>query len=75
MSAKAPEFSFINFVPFGDKSLSLLTSLYEEYANHNSLLENQILKSKASAKIALFPTGRSAWYRRFMGLIAVNSVL
>lgn len=44
MNAKNNEYSVINFVPFGEKALSLMTSLYEEYANHSAILENQILK-------------------------------
>ena len=42
---KTNELVQINFVPFGEKCLVLLTSLYEECAEQESVTENQIFKS------------------------------
>ena len=35
----------VNFVPFGEKSLLVVTSLYEENASNEAVVENNILKS------------------------------
>lgn len=35
----------VNFVPFGEKALLIVTSLYEENANNEAVIENNILKS------------------------------
>jgi hypothetical protein len=43
--SKSNETVVVNFVPFGEKALLIVTSLYEENANHESVIENNILKS------------------------------
>jgi len=35
----------INYVPFGEKALVILTHLYDEWASHESVIEHSILKS------------------------------
>ena len=35
----------VNFVPFGEKALLIVTSLYEENASNEAVIENNILKS------------------------------
>lgn len=35
----------VNYVPFGERALVMLTSLYEETASHEAVIENCILKS------------------------------
>ena len=44
-SSKPNDIVSINFVPFGEKALLMVTSLYEESASHESVIENFILKS------------------------------
>ena len=45
MGAKPSEVVTINFVPFGEKSLLMATSLYEEWANHEVVIESGILRT------------------------------
>ena len=44
-SIKANEVVAINFVPFGEKALLITANLYDEFANHEAVIENLILKS------------------------------
>ena len=44
-SSKPNDIVSINFVPFGEKALLMVTNLYEESASHESVIENFILKS------------------------------
>ena len=44
-ASKTNELVQINFVPFGEKCLTLLTNTYEECAEQESVIENQIFKS------------------------------
>ena len=44
-ASKQNDFVAINFVPFGEKALLIVTNLYEETASHASVIENFILKS------------------------------
>lgn len=42
---KYNEIVTINYVPFGERALVMVTSLYEDTASHESVVENSILKS------------------------------
>jgi hypothetical protein len=42
---KMNEIIAINFVPFGEKALIMVTGLYEETAHHEAVIENSILKA------------------------------
>lgn len=53
MMSKANEIVSVNFVPFGEKALQIVTSLYEENANHESVIENNILKSVIQVRYLL----------------------
>ena len=44
-ASKTNELVQVNFVPFGEKCLTLLTNTYEECAEQESVIENQIFKS------------------------------
>lgn len=41
---KVNDLASINFVPFGEKCFLLVTSLYDEFANQESVIDNQIFK-------------------------------
>lgn len=42
---KSNESVSINFVLFGEKALLIIVTLYEEFANHEAVIENSILKA------------------------------
>ncbi|CAF0712027.1 unnamed protein product [Brachionus calyciflorus] len=44
-SGKPNEIVNVNYVPFGERALIMVTNLYEETASHESVIENCILKS------------------------------
>ncbi|RNA03036.1 MON2-like protein, partial [Brachionus plicatilis] len=44
-STKPNEIVNVNYVPFGERALIMLTTLYEETANNDCVIENCILKS------------------------------
>ena len=50
-ASKTNELVPINFVPFGEKCLTLLTNAYDECAEQDSVVDNQIFKSIIKVRI------------------------